>query len=64
MQPLASIDLSGIPYYGFAEGKICGVDTVIARTGYTGEDGFEMFPAPDKGMMIWDAILAAGKPFA
>jgi aminomethyltransferase len=63
MQPLTSADLSQVPYYGFAHGRVCGVDTLIARTGYTGEDGFEIFPARDRGLEIWDAILGAGKPF-
>ena len=63
MQPLCSVDLSQVPYYGFANGKVCGVDSLLARTGYTGEDGFEVFPAYDKGLMVWDAMLGAGKPF-
>jgi aminomethyltransferase len=63
MQPLASVDLSSIPYYGFATGKVSGVDTLIARTGYTGEDGFEVFPARAKGREVWDDLLGAGKPF-
>jgi aminomethyltransferase len=63
MQPLCSVDLSQVPYYGFAHGKVCGADTLIARTGYTGEDGFEVFPARDKGREIWDAMLGSGKPF-
>jgi len=63
MQPLCSVDLSQVPYYGFANGKVCGVPTLIARTGYTGEDGFEVFPAPDKARLVWDALLGAGKPF-
>ena len=63
MQPLCSVDLSSIPYYGFASGKVSGVDTLIARTGYTGEDGFEVFPEHAKGRRVWDDILGAGKPF-
>ena len=63
MQPLCSVDLSQVPYYGFAEGTVCGVPTVIARTGYTGEDGFEVFPAKEHGRKVWDGMLGAGKPF-
>jgi aminomethyltransferase len=64
LQPLTSIDLSHVPYYGFANGNVCGLHMLIARTGYTGEDGFELFPVPDKGLLVWDALLGAGKPFA
>src|SRR5262245_63502551 len=63
LQPLAGTDLSAIPYYGFTTAKVCGVETLIARTGYTGEDGFEVFPPREHGRAYWDAILGAGKPF-
>lgn len=63
MQPLTSIDLSQVPYYGFANCKVGGVDTLLARTGYTGEDGFEIFPPPEKARMLWDAMLGSGKAF-
>jgi aminomethyltransferase len=63
LQPLTGIDLSQVPYYGFATGPVCGVETLLARTGYTGEDGFEVFPPAAKGPMFWDAFLGAGKPF-
>ena len=63
MQPLTSVDLSQVPYYGFANCKVAGVDTLLARTGYTGEDGFEIFPPQKHAMMLWDAMLGAGKPF-
>jgi aminomethyltransferase len=63
MQPLCSADLSRLGYYAFTHGKVCGVDTLIARTGYTGEDGFEVFPPREQGRAVWDALLGAGKPF-
>ncbi len=63
MQPLTSIDLSQVPYYGFSNCKVAGVPTLIARTGYTGEDGFEIFPPQKDARMLWDAMLGAGKPF-
>ncbi len=63
LQPLAGVDLSQVPYYGFATAKVCGTETFLARTGYTGEDGFELFPPREKGMEIWNALLGAGKPF-
>ena len=63
MQPLTSVDLSQVPYYGFANCKVAGVQTLLARTGYTGEDGFEIFPPPLDARMLWDTMLGAGKPF-
>jgi aminomethyltransferase len=63
LQPLTSIDLSQLGYYAFATAQVCGVTTLIARTGYTGEDGFEVFPPADKGMLFWEAFLGAGRPF-
>ncbi len=63
LQPLTGIDLSGVPYYGFANGRVCGIEMFVARTGYTGEDGFELFPAKQHARTIWDALLGAGKPF-
>jgi aminomethyltransferase len=63
LQPLAGVDLSQVPYYGFTTAKVCGVETLIARTGYTGEDGFEVFPPKEHARAYWDALLGAGKPF-
>jgi aminomethyltransferase len=63
LQPLTSIDLSQLGYYAFATAQVAGVTTLIARTGYTGEDGFEVFPPADKGMLVWEAFLGAGKTF-
>lgn len=63
LQPLCGADLSQVPYYGFTTAKVCGIESFIARTGYTGEDGFELFPPREHGRTIWDALLGAGKPF-
>ena len=63
IQPLVGADLSAVPYYGFTTAKVCGVDSLLARTGYTGEDGFEVFPPRERGLEIWETFLAAGKPF-
>jgi aminomethyltransferase len=54
-------DLEGIPYFGFGDGNVAGIPSVISRTGYTGEDGFELFISADRIGEAWDAILAAGK---
>jgi glycine cleavage system T protein (aminomethyltransferase) len=53
--------LDGIPYFGFGKGKVSGIEALISRTGYTGEDGFELFIAADEIGDAWDAILDAGK---
>jgi aminomethyltransferase len=63
LQPLSDIDLYAIKYYWFDMGKICGKDTIIAATGYTGERGFELFLKPEDASMIWSELLKAGKEF-
>lgn len=62
LQPMADVDLSAIKYYWFTNGLIDGVPAIIARTGYTGEDGFELYFDPDESERIWEKILEAGKP--
>jgi aminomethyltransferase len=57
---LASPNVADIAYFGFREGEVAGIKAMIARTGYTGEDGFEIFvDAADVGQ-VWDTILATG----
>lgn len=65
LQKLTPVDLSAIPYYHFAEGKLAGVEMIISRTGYTGELGFEIYFPSDHptGKKVWDAIMDAGKEF-
>ena len=60
LAPLTDLDLDAIRYYGIAEGSVAGVPGLVARTGYTGEDGFEVFVDADAGTTIWDALAAAG----
>ncbi len=60
MQPLADLTLSDIGYYRFAVGKVAGVDCFISRTGYTGEDGFELYCRAAGTRQLWDALVAAG----
>jgi len=62
LQTLTGIDLAGIKYYWFANGEVASVRVTISRTGYTGEDGYEVFVAPAAAERVWDAMLAAGKP--
>src|SRR5206468_12648231 len=53
--------LDGLAYFGFRRGGVAGVRALISRTGYTGEDGFEVFVNSDRVVEVWDAILARGK---
>lgn len=62
LQPLTAAPLPPLPYYWFTHGQIRGVPAVIARTGYTGEDGFEIYFAPRHAETLWAAILAQGAP--
>lgn len=60
LQDLSTVELSPLRYYWFAHGEVAGVRATISRTGYTGEDGFEIFVAPAEAPKVWDAILRAG----
>ncbi len=60
LQPLTRTPLNEIKYYHFREGEVDGVPAIISRTGYTGEDGFEVYAAPDKAEWLWDRLLDAG----
>jgi len=59
---LASASLREVPSFGFAPGNIAGVEIVAARTGYTGEDGFELFVPAAGAVTVWHALLKAGVP--
>jgi len=61
LQPLTQVPLAEIKYYHFHEGRVDGVPSIISRTGYTGEDGFEVYAAADKAEQLWDRFLDAGK---
>jgi glycine cleavage system T protein (aminomethyltransferase) len=54
-------DLAGLKYYAGLPGTVAGVDALIARTGYTGEDGFELFVAPADAVTVWEALTKAGQ---
>ncbi|HEY6119358.1 MAG TPA: glycine cleavage system aminomethyltransferase GcvT [Pyrinomonadaceae bacterium] len=60
LQPLTSVVLSDIKYYHFTNGSVAGVPSIISRTGYTGEDGFEVYAAADKADLLWEKLLDAG----
>jgi len=61
LQPLTGVELAGMKYYWFANGEVAGVRATISRTGYTGEDGFEIFVPPQSADRVWQAILESGK---
>ena len=62
LQQHTDVDLSKIKYYEFITGKIAGVDKVyISRTGYTGEDGFELYFPGEQAKKIWNALTASGE---
>jgi glycine cleavage system T protein (aminomethyltransferase) len=60
LQALTDVDLPAIKYYWFAHGEVASVRATISRTGYTGEDGFEIFVPPQSADRVWRALLDAG----
>jgi aminomethyltransferase len=60
LQKLTGTPLSDIKYYHFVTGRVDDVESIISRTGYTGEDGFEVYAAPEKAEQLWNKILDAG----
>jgi aminomethyltransferase len=63
LQKLTPVELASIRYYHFVDGAVAGAAARIARTGYTGEDGFEIYIAPSEAVRLWEEILAAGAEF-
>jgi aminomethyltransferase len=62
LQKLTGVRLGGVGTYRFTTGDVAGVPCLVARTGYTGEDGFELFCPPAEAARLWDALLEAGAP--
>jgi aminomethyltransferase len=62
VQSLTAVPLGGLKYYHFVEGPVAGLHCCISRTGYTGEDGFELFVAAGEAVRLAEALLAAGAP--
>ena len=60
LQPLTGVDLAAMKYYWFAHGEVASVRGTVSRTGYTGEDGFEVFVPPQSADRFWQAILDSG----
>ncbi len=63
LQKLTGTDLNGIKYYWFTESTVAGASARIARTGYTGEDGFEIYISPAEAERVWGEIIRAGGEF-
>ncbi|MDA1315017.1 MAG: glycine cleavage system aminomethyltransferase GcvT [Acidobacteria bacterium] len=63
LSKLTATDLGAIGYYWFERGEVLGTPAIIARTGYTSEDGFEIYIAPEEGARLWTAIMEAGEEF-
>jgi len=61
LQRLAKVNLSQLRSYRFANGEVAGIPCIVARTGYTGEDGFELFCPSADGPRLWSALMEAGK---
>ncbi|MFD8259931.1 glycine cleavage system aminomethyltransferase GcvT [Streptomyces griseoluteus] len=60
LKAVTDADLDGLKYYAGLPGTVAGVPALIARTGYTGEDGFELFVKPEHAVQLWEALLEAG----
>jgi aminomethyltransferase len=60
---LTEADLEGLPFYHFLHGRVAGIPTLISRTGYTGEDGFELYISPDHAPGLWSAVQEAGEEY-
>ncbi len=60
LQPMTQTDLSAIKYYRFADGSVDGAPSIISRTGYTGEDGFEVYCSPEEAPRLFRKFVEAG----
>jgi aminomethyltransferase len=60
LQNLTDADLSALKYFRFVDGEVAGVKTIVSRTGYTGEDGFELYLPSDDAPRVWRVLLEAG----
>jgi aminomethyltransferase len=61
LRPLTNVDLSSIKYYHFAEGEVAGMPMIVSRTGYTGEDGFELYHDNEYSERLWNALMGTGR---
>lgn len=63
LQPLTNIDLASLGSFYFTRGRIDSTDLIIARTGYTGEKGVEIYLSPENALNVWNFLLEKGKPW-
>lgn len=63
LQPLVEAQLDTLQYYTFCETTFSGKKIILSRTGYTGEDGFEIYGAANDAQFFWDALLKSGAPY-
>jgi aminomethyltransferase len=61
VQALADRPLGDVKYYRFTEGRVAGIACIISRTGYTGEDGFELYVPATEAVAMWEAVMATGR---
>jgi len=61
LQPLTAVDLAELRYYWFSYGEVASARVTISRTGYTGEDGYEIFVPPNMADRVWQALLDSGR---
>src|SRR2546427_1245361 len=62
VEPVTDVDLGALRYYAIGEGRVAGIPALVARTGYTGEDGVEIFVDNARALELWDALTTAGEP--
>lgn len=61
LQPLTGVDLGDLGFYSFGHGEVAAARAMVSRTGYTGEDGFEIFVPPNMADRVWQALLESGR---
>jgi len=63
LQSLCDLSLDELHYYWVAKGQVKGIEALISRTGYTGEDGFELYCPAAQGRALWEALMTSGAPY-
>ncbi len=63
LKKISGVDLSKIPFYSFSTGQVNGINCIVSRTGYTGEDGFELYFDPAAAVAMWRKILEIGSEY-
>jgi aminomethyltransferase len=63
LQSLCDVSLNDLSYYNFKKGRVNNVESIISRTGYTGEDGFELYITPEKVSEVYRALINEGQPY-